>query len=1260
MSSLEESINDTIRGDDPTATIKGSGRFSPTGLPPEDELRVIKRDGSIENLSFDKILKRVKCLGTETKPNLTVNYSQLVMKVVDQLYNNMPTYVIDELTAEQCASLTTKHLDYGTLASRIIVSNNHKTTTADFAEAMDLLYQFRDVHGNRKPLIHVDAWYISQINKEFFQSILDYSRDYLFDYFGFKTLERAYLIKIGKKIIERPQHMWLRVAIGIHGADLLHVKETYDLLSQKYFTHATPTLFNAGTNHPQLSSCYLIGMSGDSIEGIYSTLKDCAKISKWAGGIGLHVHNIRAAGTHINGTNGISNGLVPMLRVFNMTARYVDQGGGRRNGSFAIYLEPWHADVEDFLDMKKNHGDEEMRARDLFYALWIPDLFMEKVKNDEDWSLFCPHKCPGLADCYGNNFKVLYEKYCAEGKANKTIKARTLWFKILDSQMETGTPYILYKDAANRKSNQQNLGVIKSSNLCVAPETQILTDKGYFDIKILEGKTVNVWNGEEFSETVIHKTGVNQELMTIETSDGCSLDCTPYHKFYIQNNYDKKTVETIEAQNLKENDKLIKCNFPIIDGKNDIKYPYTHGFFCGDGTYSQPKIEKKHDCNNLALLHESYCKRHIDFSVSENNENLEKQTINSSIKCCGTSYEKNPIVALYGDKKLLLNYLDYRSVGNADATGRLNVSLPLDIESKFYVPSNASIKNKMEWFSGYCDADGSIAKNGTNESLQISSIEREFIINVKLMLQTCGINPKVTLMHNGGNRMLPDSNRVLKEYMCKSLYRLLISSVDLQKLVNLGFYPKRLKIIMNNTPNRDARKFVSIKKIIRTGRIDDTYCFNETKKHAGIFNGIITSQCTEILEYSDDEQTAVCNLASIGLTKFVRSEDKTFDYEKLHAVTKVVAFNLNRVIDVNFYPTEKTRLSNLLHRPIGIGIQGLADVFTMMNLSFTCDEAKTINKLIFETIYHASLECSMEIAKDRNCDMQLLAMNQQYVFEKVDVPNLHLFSKLETASREYTDKAINDELVQQLLPIPAEFYYLNDEQMGAYSSFVGSPAYKGILQFDMWPGHEHVRPENRYNCPVYDWNKLKEQIQIYGLRNSLSVAPMPTASTSQILGNNECFEPFTSNLYSRRTNAGEFVLPNKYLMTELLELGLWNETVKDNIILNKGSVQQLQGIPIHLKEKYKTVWEIPMKHLIDMAADRGPYICQSQSLNLWLEDPDYKTLTSMHFYSWQAGLKTGIYYLRRKAKHQAQQFTIAPPQQKQSTTEDIGCEMCSS
>jgi ribonucleotide reductase alpha subunit len=1098
----------------------------------EEELYITKRDGTKEVVSFDKILKRIKALGTSAsvagtsvaaqasasvaESKLNVNYSQLVMKVVDQLYNDMPTYVIDELTAEQCAALITKHPDYGTLGGRIIVSNNHKNTSDNFFQTMDQLYHFQDVHGKHSPLIHKDVWYLSQTHQEFFQSFIDYSRDYLLDYFGFKTLERAYLMKIGKKVIERPQHMWLRVALGIHGADLPRVKETYELMSQKYFTHATPTLFNAGTNHPQLSSCYLIGMEDDSVDGIYNTLKDCAKISKWAGGIGLHVHNVRAAGTHINGTNGISNGLVPMLRVFNTTARYIDQGGGRRSGSFAIYLEPWHADVEAFLDMRKNHGDEEMRARDLFYGLWIPDLFMEKVKKDEDWALFCPHKCPGLADCYGEEFNTLYNKYLAEGKANKVIKARTLWFKILDSQMETGTPYMLYKDPANKKSNQQNLGTIKSSNLCVAPETKILTEEGYCDIQFLAERSVKVWNGEEFSEAFVCKTGTDKELITVETSDGCTLDCTPYHKFYLQDG------STVEAQQLKENDRLLQCDYPVIEGTQP--YPFS-----------------------------------------------------------------------------------------------------LQI-----VPINANMKTKMEWLSHYYNSD---LKNTIilEEILYLNHNNYDYLFQIKLMLQTCGINVNLDKRNNTLN-------------------------ISVNALVKLGFKPLRLNIrIRSEETGENVKEIVSIKKITKTGRIADTYCFNEPKKHTGIFNGIITSQCVEIIEYSDAEQTAVCNLASLALNKFVTN--KIFDYQKLHDVTKVVTYNLNRVIDVNFYPTDKTRVSNLLHRPIGIGVQGLADVFALMDIAFTSQEARVVNKLIFETIYHASLESSMEIAKQRAGKMIALARYHTYIFANVDVAHLDKFAKVDWVSREYLKMSDANAFVNEMLPIPAEMYGLEGTQMGAYSSFAGSPASKGLLQFDLWG----VTPDSGR----YDWPALKEQIKIYGLRNSLLVAPMPTASTSQILGNNECFEPFTSNLYSRRTNAGEFVLPNKYLLAELIELGLWNEAMKDNIILNKGSIQQLTDLSPHLREKYKTVWEIPMKHLIDMAADRGAYICQSQSLNLWVEDPDYKNLTAMHFHAWQAGLKSGIYYLRRKAKHQAQQFTIKPQAQQQGQGQEQNkkeedCLMCSS
>ena len=1059
-------------------------------------MKVVKRNKQQEDVSFDKILNRVKNIGKEF--NVNINYSALVVKVIDQLYSGISTKLIDELTAEQCASLATYHPDYSILAAAIIVSNHQKSTNPLFHEVMDSLYNFKDINKNHSPLITEELYKISLEYSSQIQEMLDFRRDYLIDFFGFKTLERAYLMKVNKTIVERPQHLWMRVAIGIHGADLHKVKETYDLMSQKYFTHATPTLFNAGTPHPQLSSCYLIAMENDSIDGIYNTLRDCARISKWAGGIGLHIHNIRGTGSHIRGTNGTSNGIIPMLRVFNMTARYVDQGGGKRSGSFAIYLEPWHTDIEDFLELRKNHGDEEMRCRDLFLGLWTPDLFMDRVKNDKTWSLFCPDQCPGLSDAYGDDFKELYETYEKEGKAMKTLKARELWFKILDAQMETGTPYILFKDAANKKSNQKNLGTIKSSNLCVAPETLILTDRGNIEIKRLENQKINVWNGEEFSEVTVRKTGNNQELIRVNFSNNKYIDCTPYHKFYI--------------------------NFY----NNDIVF--------------------------------------------------EAQELKSGMK----------------------------------------------------------------------------------------------IINYKL----------------------PNDNNVITD--------------------------------------------IYVKNVENLNRFDNTFCFTEPKRHMGIFNGIIAGQCTEIIEYSSPDETAVCNLASISLGKFVApkinykkanvfsksgcefcvkakallkennifyeetildnekerksfyqevtySEDvnvnsmpqiylddeyvggyqnleklltPVFNYDKLHEVTKVVTQNLNKIIDINFYPTDKTHRSNMLHRPIGIGIQGLADAFFMLDIPFHSQEAIEVNKKIFETMYHAALEKSMELSIERRQNLSELydyLVNNEGCEEIKEIKESKLYNK----NIKFIKPEIN-EIYHKYKPTSDELFGnhermaghpRNKNHLGAYSSFENSPAYNGFLQFDMW----NVTPSTRY-----DWNDLKEKIITNGMRNSLLIAPMPTASTSQILGNNECFEPVTSNIYTRRTLAGEFVMANKYLMCDLIKIGKWDENIKNNIIANKGSVQQLSFLSQHLKDKYKIVWEIPMKQLIDMSRDRGAFICQSQSLNLWVEDPDYKILTSMYFYAYQAGLKTGVYYLRRKPKHQAQQFTIEPDKKedKKETEYEI-CEMCS-
>ena len=784
---------------------------------------VIKRDGRKEPVKFDKITARVKKLCYGLSP--IVQPELVAMKVIEGLYDGVSTYELDNLAAEVSASKTIEHPDYALLASRISVSNLHKNTKKSFSDTIDDLYTYIDpITGENASLIATDVHQIVQDNAEYFDSHIIYDRDFKYDFFGFKTLERAYLLKINNKIVERPQHMLMRVAVGIHKEDIESAVKTYNAMSEGWFTHATPTLFNAGTPKPQMSSCFLLQMKEDSIEGIYDTLKQCARISQSAGGIVLSIHDIRAKGSYIKGTNGTSNGIVPMLRVFNDTARYVDQGGGKRKGSFAIYVEPWHADILDFLDLKKNHGKEEQRARDLFYAMWVPDLFMKRVEENGDWTLMCPNECPGLSDAYGPAFEELYIKYETEGRGRKTIKAQDVWFKILESQIETGTPYMVYKDAANLKSNQKNLGTIKSSNLC-----------------------------------------------------------------------------------------------------------------------------------------------------------------------------------------------------------------------------------------------------------------------------------------------------------------------------------------------------------------------------------------TEILEYTAPDEVAVCNLGSIALPKFVNQETKTFDHNKLFEMAFHLTVNLNRVIYQNYYPVIEAENSNKRHRPVGIGVQGLADAYILMRFPFDSEEAATLNKEIFETIYYAAV----------------------------------------TASK---DLAIKE---------------------GAYASFEGSPMSQGIFQFDMW----NVKPSSRW-----EWDILREEVMKHGVRNSLLLAPMPTASTAQILGNNECFEPYTSNIYTRRVLSGEFIIVNKHLLKDLAKLNLWDGNMKNKLMASNGSIQDIKEIPQDIKDLYKTAWEISQKVLINQAADRGAYICQSQSLNLFMENANFAKLTSMHFYGWKAGLKTGMYYLRTKAATDAIKFTLdkeaasAPAAKTEeermaeiacSLDDPDSCEMCS-
>ena len=1116
----------------------------------EQNMQVVKRDGRKEDVAFEKVQERI----TKAAAGLAVNPTKVAQGVLTRIVDGISTTELDNITASLAYSWSTIHPDYAELASQISISNHQKNTPSTLLDVAEALAAVKDRKGEPASLLDPKLLTLIRARSSEIEARIHYERDFLLDYFGLKTLERAYLLRdTDRRIVERPQHLWMRVSLGLWGANLDRAFETYDLMSQKFYTHATPTLFNAGTKRPQLSSCFLTAMKDDSIRGIYNTLQDCALISQYGGGIGLHISNVRAKGTLIKGTGGVSNGIVPMLRVFNNTARYVDQGGGKRNGSFAMYLEPWHADVEDFLDMKRNTGSEEERARDLFYALWVPDLFMERVDAGGDWTLFCPNEAPGLSDVVGAEFKALYERYEAEGRGKKVIKAQKLWFQILDSQIETGTPYLLYKDAANLKSNQQNLGVIKSSNLCVAPETLIYTKEGILPIKDLAGRNVDVWNGDEWSATQVLKTGEAQSLIKVTTSMGAVIECTPYHKFIIaESYYDRKNIAEgtrIDAKDLKPGMKLHKWKNSVIPGDSDkdFKFPYTHGFFCGDGTYNRARTEGKID---------------------------------------------RPICSLYGEKKELLQYLEIKSTsGVPDATGRLNVVLPVELEQKFKVPINASLDCRLRWLEGLCDADGSVARNGTNESLQICSIHPDFLNAIRMMMMSMGVNAKVTKAFEANQTMLPDGHGGRKLYDCRPLWRLLISSSGLHTLVDLGFKPHRL-VLTGACPQRCAEQYVQIVSVVDEGRISDTYCFNEPKNHAGMFNGILTGNCVEIIEYSSPSEVAVCNLASMSLPAFVK--DGAFDFAHFRSVVKVVVRNLNRVIDINYYPIPEAERSNKRHRPIGLGIQGLADVFAILGLAWESAEAAMLNKRIFAHMYYAAMESSCDLAAEE----------------------------------------------------------------GPYETYVGSPVSLGTFQPDLW----NVAPLQDEGSDSLDWDALYNAVRRIGVRNSLLIAPMPTASTSQILGNCECFEPYATHIFTRRTLAGEFIVINKHLVKALLNRGLWSVEMKDAIIGNNGSVTGLVQVPEDIQNVFKTVWEIKQKTLIDMAADRGPYVCQSQSLNLFLADPDYRKLTSMHFYAWRKGLKSGIYYLRTKAVASAQKFTIAVEAPKQAVAEpqeEKECTMCS-
>ena len=1193
----------------------------------KNHMFIIKRDGSKQPVLFDKITKRITLLIQKDERDRIIP-ALVAQKVISSIYSGIKTEEIDIEASKICANMVTTHPLYGKLAGRILVSNLHKKTKNSFVDKMNVINEINNGLLNQEWLKYINN------NSIELEKIIDYEKDFYFDYFGFKTLERAYLIKntSTNEIYERPQDMLLRVASFINMGDMEMIKKTYDILSNGYYTHATPTLFNSGTKRPQLSSCFLIQMKDDSIDGIFSTLKDCANISKWAGGIGLHIHNIRAKGSDIKGTNGISNGLLPMIRVYNNTARYVDQGGQKRKGSFAMYLEPHHSDIIDFLELKKNTGSDEVRARDLFYALWVSDLFMEQVEKDGEWYLFCPNEAPGLADKYGDDYKELYWKYVNEKRYKSTIKARKLMEQIMDAQLETGMPYMLYKDSINRKSNQKNIGVIKSSNLCVSGSTYIITDNGIFDIKSLVNQNVNIWNGFEFSNVDIRKTGENKSLNRVEFSNGEELYCTPEHKFYIKTKYGKSkdTIQEVRCSELKKDMKIIKYDFPIIDNKKELKYNYTQGFFSADGTY---------EC--------------------------EQETI----KQC--NYKK----------------------------------LPLDIQDKYFVPINYSINSKLRWFEGYCDGDGCITTNKdyNTQSLQITSINCAFLMDIKKMLHTLGINCKVKNVLDNRKVLLPDGHGSKKEYDCKKIYRLTLSPINLNKLVNVGFNPKRL-VINNHIPTREASEFVKIISNDENSLIDDTYCFTEPKRHYGVFNGILTGQCAEITEVSNNEEQAVCNLASIAINhaidnfksyrswtiytkpncnfckwskhyfdyKGIKYVEKTefeendlkiiekknekitfpqifygktyvggfnemikftadkYNFDKLWETAYIATVNLNKVIDKNYYPTIETKCSNMRNRPVGLGIQGLADTLSRLKINFDSDEAVNFNEQMMETIYHASLSASCDISKDRYLKLKDINIDVfkdiPYYYDKNHFINGTTSIDGIDISKDNMENRIYHELMLNQDELNLKQY------LGAYSKYEGSPMSEGKLQFDMW---DNVKT-NR------DWTELRENIKQYGVRNSLLCALMPTASTSQILGNNECFEWFTNNIYTRRTLAGDFPVINKYLVNDLISIGEWSDDVKDIIIADDGSLKLIKNIPDVFKKMYKTIWEIKQIWVLKHARARAPFVDQTQSMNIFMNVPDYKKLNSCHNWGWKNGLKTGMYYLRTNAAKSAIKFTIDP------------------
>ena len=1123
-----------------------------------DEMYVTKRSGATEIVSFDKILHRIKTIGTEA--GVKINYTSLAMKIIDQLYDKISTTKIDDLTAEQCAAMSSTHYDYGTIASHIVVSNHHKSTVADFREVVRTLFHAVDKNGNVSPLLSKDIYDVTEEHADAINAAIDFRRDYLIDYFGFRTLEKSYLMRSNGVIIERPQHMWMRVAIGIHGADIDAVIETYHLMSQKYFTHATPTLFNAGTPRPQLSSCFLIAMEEDSIGGIYNTLKDCALISKWAGGIGMHIHNVRATGSQIRGTNGNSNGIVPMLRVFNNTAKYVDQ---------CVTPETYIYTTEGPIEIQ-NCTYGETKVFNLTGGVETIENVLEHPYEGQIYNIETMHSIDNLritpehpvyalvGQVKGLNYTVI------ENRLNKNISK----FEWVDAKDLQNDDMLVYKIPTHSIDIQEitnddcyMYGVLLGDG-CLNNADQ----NGYISLHTTNKKYILDFAIQYFENKCIkYRIDTNENITRINWHKSLNMP------FRYSDLYDSNKTKRVHHKWLNlpiEKSKYVLKGLIDTDGCKHIELSF-------DST-SRNLIESvRFLCLKLGVLTSGYVRDRVgETHVSCTGNVITNQKVSWCLKIPQTQaicellnidYNDNQFFKFFRYNDFLLTRI--KSIRTEEYSGTL-YDLQMKTQHDYMIHNcivhngggrrNGSFAIYLEPWHADIEMFLEMRKNHGDEELKARDLFYALWVP-DLFMERVKADGTWTLM-------CPNE--------CPGL-------ADVYDQAFAELYTKYEQAGKGRTTVK-ARElwFKVLDAQMETGTPYICYKDAANRKSNQQNVGTIKSSnlCAEILEYSDKNETAVCNLASIALPTFV--ENGAFNYDKLADVAGVITRNLNRVIDINYYPTEKTRVSNMRHRPIGIGVQGLADVFLMMNVAYHSDEARELNRLIFETIYYGAVKASADLAV----------------------------------------------------------------QLGPYPSFAGSPASKGQLQFDLW----NVAP----TPDRYDWTAIKAQIQATGMRNSLLLAPMPTASTSQILGFNECFEPFTSNIYSRRTMAGEFILTNKYLMRELIALGLWNTELKNNIISNQGSIQHIENLPEDMKQRYKTVWEIPMRHVIDMAAERGAFICQSQSLNLWIEDPTYNSLTSMHFYSWSKGLKTGIYYLRRRGKHRAQQFTIEPKN-------GGDCELCS-